>query len=59
MSWAVGYNEHWQRDIGYGVPSICDHPGCDKEIDRGFDFVCGLPPYGENGCGLYFCNKHL
>ena len=22
MSWAVGYDETWHRDIGYGVPAI-------------------------------------
>ena len=30
MSWAVGYDSKWQRDIGYGVPSICDHPKCNR-----------------------------
>jgi hypothetical protein len=60
MSWAVGFDERWQRDIGYGVPAICDHPGCGAEIDRGLSYVCGGEPYGgEEGCGLYFCEKHL
>jgi hypothetical protein len=60
MSWAVGYDNNWQRDIGYGVPSICDHPDCSEEIDRGLGYVCGGEPYGgEHGCGLYFCDKHL
>ena len=60
MGWSVGYDEQWQRDIGYGVPAICDHPGCGAEIDRGLSFVCGGEPYGgEKGCGLYFCSKHL
>lgn len=60
MSWAVGYNEKWKRDIGYGVPAICDHPKCNKEIDRGLSYVCGEPPYGqEHGCGLHFCWEHL
>lgn len=59
MSWAVGYDERWQRDIGYGVPSMCDHPGCREKIDRGLAYVCGGEPYGgEDGCGLYFCSKH-
>jgi len=59
MGWAVGYDTNWQRDIGYGVPSICDHPGCDAEIDRGLGYVCGGQPYGgEHGCGLYFCEEH-
>ena len=28
MGWSIGYDEKWQRDIGYGVPAICDYPGC-------------------------------
>lgn len=60
MSWAIGFDEKWQRDIGYGVPAYCDHPGCKAEIDRGLPYVCGGEPYGgSNGCGLYFCEKHL
>lgn len=60
MSWAVGFDEHWQRDIGYGVPAFCDHPGCSERIDRGLAYVCGGEPYGgEHGCGLYFCPNHL
>jgi hypothetical protein len=60
MGWAVGYDERWKRDIGYGVPSICDHPKCGKRIDRGLSYVCGGDLYGgDNGCGLYFCEKHL
>lgn len=60
MSWAIGYDSNWKRDIGYGVPAICDHPECDAEIDRGLSYVCGGQPYGgEYGCGLYFCDEHL
>lgn len=60
MSWAVGYDEHWKRDIGYGVPAYCDHPRCNEEIDRGLGYVCGGDIRGgEHGCGLYFCGKHL
>lgn len=60
MSWSIGFDRHWQRDIGYGVPAFCDHPQCDQEIDRGLSYVCGHgEPYGgERGCGLYFCGKH-
>lgn len=60
MGWIIGYNNQWQRDIGYGVPAICDHPGCNKEINRGLSYVCGeefYEPEGE-GCGLYFCEEH-
>lgn len=59
MSWAVGFDSMWQRDIGYGVPAFCDHPDCDEEIDRGLGYVCGAEPYGgEKGCGLFFCGRH-
>ena len=60
MGWSIGYDEHWKRDVGYGVPAICDHPGCSEKINRGLSYVCGGEPYGgDRGCGLYFCSKHL
>lgn len=60
MGWSLGYDVNWKRDIGYGVPAFCDHPKCNKEIDRGLSYVCGGEPYGgEYGCGLYFCSEHL
>lgn len=60
MGWSIGYDDNWQRDIGYGVPAYCDHPKCSAEIDRGLSYVCGGEPYGgEKGCGLYFCDEHL
>jgi hypothetical protein len=59
MGWAIGYDNRWKRDIGYGVPTICDHPKCNEEIDRGLGYVCGEDVYGgEKGCGLFFCGKH-
>ena len=60
MGWSIGYDSKWSRDIGYGVPSYCDHPNCNKEIDRGLAYVCGGEPYGgDRGCGLFFCCEHL
>lgn len=60
MSWAVGYDSTWSRDIGYGVPAECDRPACAEKIDRGLGYVCGGEPYGgEEGCGLYFCGGHM
>lgn len=60
MGWAVGFDENWKRDVGYGVPAICDDPSCDEEINRGLAHCCGGEPYGgEKGCGLHFCGKHL
>lgn len=60
MSWAVGFDTRWNRDIGYGVPAVCDHPYCNIPIDRGLSYVCcHEEPYGgEEGCGLYFCTMH-
>ena len=56
----MGFDNNWNRDIGYGVPAYCDAPKCNAEIDRGLSYVCGGEPYGgEKGCGLYFCSKHL
>lgn len=60
MSWSIGFDSNWKRDIGYAVPACCDHPKCAERIDRGLSYVCGGEPYGGNvGCGLYFCPKHL
>jgi hypothetical protein len=59
MGWSIGWDEAWNRDIGYGVPAYCDHPKCNAEIDRGLGYVCGGEPYGgDRGCGLYFCGRH-
>lgn len=59
MSWQIGYDDKWKRDIGYGVPALCDHPGCNEQIDRGLAYVCSHgDPYGGDGCGLYFCLTH-
>jgi len=59
MSWSIGYDERWHRDVGYGVPAFCDHPGCKQAIDRGLPYVCGGQPFGgEHGCGLFFCAAH-
>jgi len=60
MGWSIGHDGRWDRDIGYGVPAICDHPECSKEIDRGLAYVCcGQEAYGgDDGCGLFFCGEH-
>jgi hypothetical protein len=60
VSWALGVDKEG-RDIGYGVPALCDHPDCNKQIDRGLSYVCGMiNTAGEDrGCGLHFCNDHL
>ena len=60
MGWSIGYDEQHQRDIGYGVPAYCDHPGCNAEIDRGLGYICANeePGGGDEGCGLFFCDEH-
>ncbi len=60
MGWSIGYDDNWRRDIGYGVPALCDRPKCSQEIDRGLSYVCGGDVQGgEHGCGLFFCKDHL
>lgn len=60
MGWSIGFDPNWQRDVGYGVPAVCDHPDCAEGINRGLGFVCGSDAYGgEHGCGLFFCSDHL
>jgi hypothetical protein len=59
MGWAIAYDTHWKRDVGYGVPATCDHPDCAESIERGLSSVCGAAPFGgESGCGLFFCSQH-
>lgn len=60
MGWSIGGPDQRGRLVGYGVPAYCDHPKCDKKIDRGLAYVCGGQPYGGDfGCGLYFCERHF
>ena len=59
MGWQIGANSDG-RDVGYGVPAICDHPDCTEEIGRGVDNACGgMHDGGQLGCGRYFCDSHL
>lgn len=44
---------------GYGVPTVCEHPACNEEIDRGVSYACGGEPFSEHGCDMYFCTEHL
>jgi len=56
----MGYQVYMvgKRYGGYGVPSYCEHPKCDEEIDRGVSYACGGEPFSELGCDRYFCGKH-
>lgn len=58
MGWSIGYDDEHKRDIGYGVPAYCDHPGCNEKIDRGLAYKCGKGSDGDDGCGLFFCGEH-
>lgn len=51
MTWAIGWDSNYQRWKGYGVPCVCEHPGCSVEIHRGLAHVCA-------GCSMYFCDAH-
>ena len=57
------YQDSAARDLGvtrwagYGVPAVCDQPGCETEIDRGLGYRCGDAT--DDGCGLSFCSSHL
>ncbi len=57
MGYGVYHREG--RWCGYGVPAICDQPGCGASIDRGLAYRCGEEPGSEKGCGLFFCSHHL
>jgi hypothetical protein len=59
MSWAVGEDEELGRDIGYGIPSFCEHPDCNEVIDRGMGCACGGEHGNHRGCNRYFCERHL
>lgn len=61
MGWSLGWDSVWQRDIGYGVIAFCDHPKCNKVIDRGLAHLCEVTDHkrvSEKGCGLFFCEEH-
>jgi len=59
MGWSLGFDTNWKRDVGYGVPALCDHPDCSEEIDRGLGYICGGEVGGGgHGCGLFFCGAH-
>ena len=60
MGWSHCGTDDNGREIGYGVPAVCDFPGCGKPIHRGLAYVCGqMHGGGDHGCGGYFCYEHL
>lgn len=44
------------RSAGYLVDAKCDHPDCEKELDRGLDYLCGNDPF--SGCQGFYCDDH-
>ncbi len=59
MGWEIGFDRRHNRDIGHGVPAVCDHPDCGRQIDRGLAHLCGFISREVEGCGLFFCDEHL
>ena len=59
MGWADCGSDRNGRPIGYAFEAKCDHPGCDKDIDRGLDFACGgMHGEDEYSCEKYYCWDH-
>lgn len=61
MGWGYCGTDSKGRKIGYSIPATCDHPGCEKLIDRGLSFACGgmHGDCGGQACEGYFCSDHL
>lgn len=60
MGWGNCGSDSGGRPIGYMFQAVCDHPGCNSEIDRGLSYACGgMHGKLEIGCEKYFCEKHL
>ena len=58
MSWCIGFSKEQNRDVGYGVPAICDHPGCSNAINRGIGYLCCEDISHVASCQGYFCEDH-
>jgi hypothetical protein len=60
MGWANCGEDKNGRPIGYAHSSVCDHDGCNKEIDRGLSYACGgMHGDDEYSCEKYFCYEHM
>jgi hypothetical protein len=60
MGWSYGVLRDG-REFGYSVQTVCEHPECSAQIDRGLAYLCGQM-HGQDddtGCGHYFCGEHL
>lgn len=59
MGWANCGTDSKGRPIGYAHGATCDHPGCNKRINRGLAHVCGdMHGDDEISCEGYFCQEH-
>ena len=56
--WYAVYDIWNDRFGGYWVPAICEHPDCNKEIDRWMRYACWWEPFSEYWCDRYFCEEH-
>lgn len=61
MGWGSCGKDSRGRNIGYMHAARCDHPGCNKKIDRGLAYACGgmHGDCGGSACEGYFCADHL
>lgn len=59
MGWSDCGTDSKGRPIGYAHRATCDHPGCNKQIDRGLAYACGGIHGEDPGCEGYFCGDHL
>lgn len=60
MGWGFCGKDKNGRKIGYEISAICDHDGCNKNIDRGLSYACGgMHGEDEIGCEKYFCQDHM
>lgn len=58
MGWSHGIVEG--KHVGYAVRAKCEHPGCEKRIDRGMAYKCGNDiGSGVGFCNGFFCSDHL
>jgi hypothetical protein len=50
MGWSIGYDNKWERDIGYGVPESAIIQGATKKSTEGLRlFVVESPTEGIRG----------
>ncbi len=60
MGYSIGFNNTTKRNIGYEVPCHCDHPGCDKIINRGMSYSSDIENSKTNcDAGIFLCEEHM